>query len=962
MLKKILNKFSLLQALTVMVLISLILPLPLILMTYTYGTYETKKEDMIQINTKKFNLSAEIFIESLWNFYPILGQKMLDQLLLDPNIFYVKVLDLNKKVFLSGEKKYDASKHRVNVMTKVLEKDGMMIGSLEVGFHKIELLESVMSDMAHFGSIILLQTLLVMAVISLIYYKKIVQPMKRLVEHSALLSQQKLDKSFEWEQNDEIGTLGIALNDARIKLKTLFETLKHENETLDEKVRQRTQELENASRYKSEFLANMSHEIRTPMNAITGMLHLLNKTALNVTQVSYITKIKEASSVLLHIINDILDYSKIEAGKMDVENIAFDMHKELKKSCSIFSILAKEKHINLTCKYVHTHRFFKGDPYKIMQIVNNFLSNAIKFTSLGSVRLVVDERVSNIQEGSTLIFSITDSGIGISKEQQSLLFRAFGQLDSSITRKHGGTGLGLYICTQLSDMMNGKIYVESEENKGSTFSFEITLPMVQGSDILNENHVGEFQPLHILLIEDDEKLSESISSIIRSFGYFVTHKKSNDNLISFISDLAEPFNLIIVDDALKESDGLSFFKKMSSVLTQEKIANVLMLCDNDREDFKRAALLKGVKAVLQKPVNPSMLYDEITTLCDITTNKPLFDLSEINLSQKKILVVEDNDINLEVALYLLKDTNAIVESARNGLEAVDRVKHTTYDAILMDLQMPLMDGYEATRLIRKQLNVNTPIIAMTANVMAQDIEKCLASGMDFHIGKPFEVEDFYGVLFEALQIHLTLRTFNKKSKKSLQRFDKQEAIRKLGGTEIVWQKAFCSFYEQYLPLEATLNHLQAEHNMTALIDYMHTLKGLCGTIGAFGLQEEASKIEAFLKIHGNLTAANFEPLLIEYRALFVILAQEYEQIDFGINKQSIPVINKEEIVVLLNDLLLTLEVSNVSRMNLILDNLSLFSTLHEHIVFKSIVLSCKQFDFEAAQQNVKDLKEELSNG
>ena len=962
MLKKILNKFSLLQALTVMVLISLILPLPLILMTYTYGTYETKKEDMIQINTKKFNLSAEIFIESLWNFYPILGQKMLDQLLLDPNIFYVKVLDLNKKVFLSGEKKYDASEHRVNVMTKVLEKDGMAIGSLEVGFHKIGLLESVMSDMAHFGSIILLQTLLVMAVLSLIYYKKIVQPMKRLVEHSALLSQQKLDDSFDWEQNDEIGTLGVALNDTRIKLKNLFEVLKHENETLDEKVKLRTQELENASRYKSEFLANMSHEIRTPMNAITGMLHLLSKTALNVTQTSYLSKIKEASSILLHIINDILDYSKIEAGKMDVETISFDMHKELKKSCSIFSILAKEKHIELTCKFVHTHRFFKGDPYKIMQIVNNFLSNAIKFTSHGSVTLMVDEKEAENPEYSTLIFSVVDSGIGISLEQQSLLFQAFGQLDTSITRKHGGTGLGLYICTQLSTMMGGKIYVQSEEAKGSTFSFEITLPSVLGSDILQENPIGISQPLHILLIEDDEKISEEISTMIRSFGYFVTCKKSNDNIISFISDLAESFDLIILDHHLDKGDGLSLFKKMSSVVNAEKISNVLMLRDNDREEFKRDALLKGVKSILLKPVNPSILYDEITTLCEVPINKPLFDPSQINLSQKKILVVEDNEINLEVALYLLKETNATVEYARNGLEAVDKVKHHIYDAILMDLHMPLMDGYEATRLIRKQLNVNTPIVAMTANVMTQDIEKCLSSGMDFHIGKPFEVEDFYGVLLEALQVNITMPKTTQKLTPSPKRFDKQEAIRKLGGVETLWEKAFCSFYEQYLPLETTLKHLQVDYNMTALIDYMHTLKGLSGTIGAFALQEEASKIETYLKTHDSLTTTNFSPLLIEYRALFVILTKEYESVDFGIIKEGVPIIDKEEIVVLLDDLSLTLEVSNVSRMNLILDNLSLFSTVHEYALFKSIVLSCKQFDFEAAQQSVKDLKEELRNG
>ncbi|MDD2383634.1 MAG: response regulator [Sulfurospirillaceae bacterium] len=963
MFKHMLNKFSLLQSLTVMVLISLILPLPLILVTYAYGTYETKQDKQNTINSKKFNLSAEIFVESLWNFYPELGKKMMDQLLLDPAVLYVKVIDINKKDFLQGENKGNASLYDVTIMQKTLEKDGMAIGSLEIGFHKLRLLESVISDMTLFGSIILLQTLLVIFVISLIYYKKIVKPIRRLVEHSTLLSQQKLDEPFVWEKNDEIGTLGVALNDTRIKLKSLFEALKYENETLDEKVKQRTLELENASRYKSEFLANMSHEIRTPMNAITGMLHFLSKTALNATQANYITKIKEASSVLLHIINDILDYSKIEAGKMEVENIAFDMHKELKKSCSIFSILAKERNITLTCDFIHTHRFFKGDPYKIMQIVNNFLSNAIKFTSQGFVRLCVNEQMVDEQNESILLFSVTDSGIGISQEKQLLLFKAFGQLDASITRKHGGTGLGLYICTQLSTMMNGKIYVESEENKGSTFSFEIKLPMIQGSEILNENQVSDFQPLHILLIEDDEKLSDNISSMIRSFGYFVTHKKSNDHLNSFINDLAEPFHLVILDAALEKEDGLSLFKKISHTPHAEKISNVLMLCDNSSEEFKRRALAAGIKSTLSKPVNPSMLYDEITLLCNVSTTKPPFDPSQIDLSQKKILVVEDNDINMEVALYLLKDTRAIVEAARNGLEAIDKVKQYSYDAILMDLQMPLMDGYEATRLIRKELNINTPIIAMTANVMAQDVEKCLSSGMDFHIGKPFDVEDFYGVLLEALHVNVTLQKPEHKEIAIKQRFNKQGATQKLGGSEILWQKVFRSFYEQYLPLEETLQHLHKEQNLTLMIDYIHTLKGLSGTVGAFMLQEESLKIETLLKKNKTLESIDFEPLLAEYHQLFTILKDEYTHIaQDKMEETLLKYENIEEILILVNDLLVALEASNVSRINLILDNLVLFENVQKHSVFKSIVLSCKQFDFEAAHQSAQYLKEEFVNG
>ena len=427
MIKSMLYRVSLLQSLVVMIVISLLLPLPILLLTYVNSTYKNKQDALTALYTKKFDLSSTIFSESLWNYYPELGQKMLDQLLLDKNVQFVHVKDNEGQLFLGWDAK-DTRADNTLFLHTMLEKDDVIIGSLEMGFKREDLLESMMRDMTLFGSILALQIIFLIGVISLVYYYKILKPIKRLVSHSQLLAQQKLDEPFEWDENDEIGTLGHVLNQTRIKLKNLFDTLREENESLDEKVKQRTQELEDASRYKSEFLANMSHEIRTPMNAIMGMSHLLGKTAMNTTQQSYVSKIKEASSLLLRIINDILDFSKIEAGKMDVETIAFDLHKELKKSCSIFSVLAKEKGVDFQCDFVETNRFFKGDPCKIMQIVNNFLSNAIKFTQEGAIVLSVYEEVMD-EKHSKVILSVKDSGIGIAKEKQSFLFQAFGQVD-----------------------------------------------------------------------------------------------------------------------------------------------------------------------------------------------------------------------------------------------------------------------------------------------------------------------------------------------------------------------------------------------------------------------------------------------------------------------------------------------------------------------------------------------------
>ncbi len=969
MIRAMLYRVSLLQALAVMIIISLLLPLPLLMLTYANSTYKDKQEEFTTLNTKKFNLSSTIFVESLWNFYPELGQKMLDQLLLDPKLKFVHVDDSDGKLFLGWDNKNNSGNDNIFLLRKVLEKDNVVVGSLEMGFIREDLIASIMADMSLFGYILFLQIFFLIVLISWIYYYKIIKPIRRLVEHSTLLAHQKLDEPFIWDENDEIGTLGFALDKTRIQLKSLFDSLKHENEILDEKVKQRTKELEDASRYKSEFLANMSHEIRTPMNAIMGMSHLMRKTALNSTQLSYINKIKEASSVLLRIINDVLDFSKIEAGKMEVELVAFDLHKELKKSCSIFSVLAKEKGIGFQCDFVESNRFFKGDPCKIMQIVNNFLSNAIKFTKEGAVILSVHEKV-NEDTTSTLTFHVKDSGLGIPKEKQSLLFKAFGQLDASVTRKHGGTGLGLYICTQLASMMHGYITLESEEGRGSLFSFTLNLPLAKGLDLPHENNAANtYEPLRILLIIDQQKESEMLCDFIRSFGFFVTAQKSSDDIISQIKTLDKPHHLIILDYELSKGvNGVSFYEQLLQNVILSDIPPVLMLATNDDAEIKNRIYSAGIKACLKKPINPSMLYDELVSLSAGSSQTSLFDPSKIDLSQKRILVVEDNDINLEVATYLLKETHAKVEIARNGLEAVEIIQEQEhpFDLILMDVQMPLMDGYEATRIIRKELNILTPIVAMTANVMVQDIEKCIQAGMDAHIGKPFEVEDFYGTLLEVLHVSLSIapkQQANTKKRVKLP-FNKKEAIKKLGGNEALWQKLFCSFYETYLLIPDKLHEFVEKQELATLLDYLHTLKGLSGTIGVSLLEEALSVMEKSLKEHKSIQGGVLEAILTEHHSLLTTLRDEYNGLDPKMY-QALHVQSSESeysLEELLKELKDALEISNVSKINLVLEQLSSVDTMREHEVFKMLLLSCKSFDFEAALEYLARLNEEITYG
>jgi CheY-like chemotaxis protein len=419
---------------------------------------------------------------------------------------------------------------------------------------------------------------------------------------------------------------------------------------------------------------------------------------------------------------------------------------------------------------------------------------------------------------------------------------------------------------------------------------------------------------------------------------------------------------MVIDYECEQSNGTLWFELLKSKVTPALLPPVLMLSSDASSEFKSKLLGFGINTLFSKPINPSMLYDEITSLCDVMTQEPLFDPSKIDLSQKSILVVEDNDINLEVALYLLKETHIHVDVARNGFEAVEKVNEKTFDIILMDIQMPLMDGYEATRIIRKGLKLDTPIVAMTANVMLHDIEKCLEMGMDAHIGKPFEVEDFYGTLMEVLHVKMKETSLKSKSDE-IACFSKQEAIGKLGGNETLWTKIFCSFYEQYSSAPFSVKSLMTKEDVTTLVDYIHTLKGLCGTIGAYALHKECARIETFLKLHGSVKMIDIEPFMEEHKALFKCLISEYENV---LPSTSSKMYEKNEthheVMSLLEGLKSAFLSSSVSKVNELLDTLVAFEYMRDHTAFKAMILSSSIFDFDTAEEHLETLKKELNRG